>query len=195
LWLRISLRLGSGWMRESHARQLEIMTEAVAIAKLPPDEQRDKLEELNARVRAEAQTPQGTHQILAGLALGALVKIADACARSRAQLRCAIAALALERYRLAHNRWPGSLEKLVPEFLHQVPLDPYDRKPLRYQRLDDGVAIYSVGPDGVDNGGKLDRKNFVAPGTDMVFRLWNVDRRRQPPPPQEPPKVVPDDRR
>jgi hypothetical protein len=85
--------------------------------------------------------------------------------------------LALERYRLAHDRWPDSLEKLVPEFLNQVPLDPYDRKPLRYVRLKDGVAIYSMGPDGIDNGGKFDRKNYVAPGTDMVFRLWNVSLR------------------
>jgi hypothetical protein len=184
---------GAGWMKEAHARLLEVMTEAVEIAKLPLDEQADKLRDLDTKVKTTANPSQGPGQFFVAQPLTLVVKVADACVRSRAQLRCAIAALAAERYRLAHHQWPDSLERLVPEFLRQVPVDPYDRKPLRYQRLQDGVAIYSVGPDGKDDGGKLDRKNPVAPGTDMVFRLWNLDRRRQPPAPPEPPKPVPAD--
>jgi type II secretory pathway pseudopilin PulG len=102
--------------------------------------------------------------------------------RSQAQLRCAVAATALERYRLAHGRWPDSLAALVPEFLREVPTDPYDGAPLRFRRLVDQVIVYSVGADGEDDGGNVTWLHPNTPGTDLGFRLWNVDRRRQPPP-------------
>jgi hypothetical protein len=63
-----------------------------------------------------------------------------------------------------------------------VPVDPYDRKPLRYKQLPDGVLIYSIGPDRGDNGGNVDRRNYAAAGTDLGMKLWNVDKRRQVPP-------------
>jgi hypothetical protein len=75
---------------------------------------------------------------------------------------------------------------LIPEFLDKVPTDPYDGKPLRYRRLDDGVVVYSIGRDGKDDGGKLDRNDQLRAGIDFGFQLWDVNRRRQPwrPPPK-----------
>jgi hypothetical protein len=67
-----------------------------------------------------------------------------------------------------------------------VPTDLYDGQPLRLRRLDDGLVIYSVGPDGKDDGGKLDRQNPVGPGMDLGFQLWDVAKRRQPPAPPKP---------
>jgi hypothetical protein len=95
----------------------------------------------------------------------------------RARLHCAAAALAAERYRLAKGRWPESLDALVPAFLAEVPADPFDGRPLRLRRLPDGLVIYSVGPDRTDDGGKLDRKQSVAPGADIGFQLWDPARR------------------
>lgn len=89
-------------------------------------------------------------------------------------------ALAVERYRLAHGHWPDSLDQLVPMLLSGIPKDPFDGKAIRYRRLGDGVAIYSVGPDGIDDGGKADPSNPIKPGTDLVFRLWDAAKRRQP---------------
>jgi hypothetical protein len=97
------------------------------------------------------------------------------------QFRCAIVALAAERYRRARGQWPETLEALAAVgYLKQVPTDVFDGRPLRWRRLDDGAVVYSVGPDGQDNGGKLDPKNPAAPGTDVGIRLWDVARRRQP---------------
>jgi hypothetical protein len=90
--------------------------------------------------------------------------------------------IAVERYRRSNNRWPDALTDLVPAYLPKVPLDPFDGTLLRYHRFDDGVVIYSVGPDGQDNGGKLD-KNPTKEGTDQGVRLWDVPKRRQPPKP------------
>jgi hypothetical protein len=44
--------------------------------------------------------------------------------RNQSHLRCAIVALAVERYRIAHHHWPDSLSSVVPDFLVNVPLDP-----------------------------------------------------------------------
>jgi hypothetical protein len=99
---------------------------------------------------------------------------------AQAELRCAVAMVAVERHRRAQNRWPDALTDLVPTYLPRVPLDPYDGAPLQYRRLNDGVVIYSIGRDGKDNAGKLD-KNPLKEGTDLGFRLWDLAQRRQPP--------------
>jgi hypothetical protein len=59
--------------------------------------------------------------------------------------------IALRRYGRANGDWPEALEELVPEFLDAVPADPFDGKALRYDR--EKRAVYSVGPDRVDQGG------------------------------------------
>ena len=98
----------------------------------------------------------------------------------QARLRTASAALAAERYCQEKGSWPDTLDTLVPTYLKQVPADPYEGKPLRLRRTDDGIIVYSIGPDRADNGGTLDRENPVAPGTDLGFQLWNADRRGRP---------------
>jgi len=35
-----------------------------------------------------------------------------------------------------------------------MPLDPFDGAPLRYKPLAKGYVVYSIGPDGHDDGGK-----------------------------------------
>jgi hypothetical protein len=65
-----------------------------------------------------------------------------------------ITAIALQRCKLAHGGYPDTLAALVPEFLAAVPPDPVDGRPLRYRRLEDGTfLLYSVGENGVDDGG------------------------------------------
>lgn len=63
--------------------------------------------------------------------------------------------VALERHRLKHGTYPELLEELLPEFLPELPGDPYDRTPLRYRRQNDGSPLlWSIGPNGVDDGGQ-----------------------------------------
>jgi len=65
-------------------------------------------------------------------------------------------ALAALRYKAAHGRLPARLQDLVPDFIDSVPLDPFDGKPLRYRKADDGFVVYAVGENGADDGGQTE---------------------------------------
>jgi hypothetical protein len=147
--------------------------ELVALAKLPVQEQA-------ARIRKIKEAIQNDLSPLDRWCVDHTCKVATRFHNDQASLRCAMALVAVERYRRAKNRWPDGLSQLVPAYLLKVPLDPFAGNPLRYRSVDDGIVIYSVGPDGEDNGGKFDR-DLMKPGTDLGFRLWDVPKRRQPP--------------
>lgn len=65
---------------------------------------------------------------------------------------------ALERHKRKHGRYPDVLADLVPEYLSAVPEDVFASAstPLIYRRDGDGAMLYSVGENGVDDGGKFD---------------------------------------
>jgi hypothetical protein len=160
-------------VRPAHVWLLRHLTRFVDIAQLPPHEQPPQIEQWQ-KVVPDAPA-------LARLMLVAAPKLVRVCQEGQARLRCAVAAVAAERYRRAHGRWPDALADLTPALLPEVPRDPFDGAPLRYRRLGDGAGIYTVGPDGQDNNGTLDDKNPGRAGADLGLRLWDVSRRRQAP--------------
>jgi hypothetical protein len=81
--------------------------------------------------------------------------------RSQALHRAVAVAVAATRLRIEKGSLPESLDDLVPAFLPFSPADPFaDNAPLRLTQTDSGLVIYSVGPDGENDGGP------VAPGTE-----------------------------
>jgi len=177
---------GSTLARSSHPRILRLMTEYVEAAKLPPQDQGERMKAVEQKIRRA----KVEYDVVTALTMPAIQKMAEASWRDQAFLRCAIVAVAAERYRRKHGDWPAGLADLVPDYLTTVPADPYDGRPLRCKRLPDGLIVYSVGPDLQDDGGARNRTNHLAKGTDYGFRLWDVGRRRQPaaemlPPPDE----------
>ena len=177
-------------LREEHQRALRLLTRLVEAARRPPHEQ---LPAVRAAAADEATDGTGREgSVTAGFLLSSVERVLESVRRKQAQVGCAATALAAERYRRARGGWPDSLQKLVPDFLDAVPRDPYDGAPLRYRRLDDGLVVYSVGPDGTDDGGTIDRDDPQRPGADLGFRLWDVAHRRQPPPKAPPPADDPE---
>lgn len=63
-----------------------------------------------------------------------------------------LVAIALEMYRRRYDRWPASLDELVPHLLPDVPRDRFDGQPLRYRVTDAGPVLYSVGTNREDDG-------------------------------------------
>jgi hypothetical protein len=158
---------------------LRLTSRVVEIAKLPVESQRQALQAAFL-AKESKQYPWFAWIYLVPKVEVISTNLAKGQARTQAELRCALAALAAERYRQPHGDWPPSLAALVPDYLAQVPTDPFDGQPLRMCRREKGVVIYSVGPDGQDCGGELIRPGKPdAPG----FRLWDEPYRRQPPKP------------
>jgi hypothetical protein len=158
---------------------LRNMNRALAIATLPPEQQAPLWDEYDRDVRAvwaEAR-PAGRHA-LAALLLIALGRTADKAQHDRALLASACAALAAERFRRAKQRWPETLAELVPAYLPAVPVDPYSGKPLLYKHLPDGMAVYSVGKNGVDDDGVSLSPTPDDPDADLGIRLWSQAQRR-----------------
>jgi hypothetical protein len=74
--------------------------------------------------------------------------------RTTAQLRLLTVELALHCYLSEQGRAPSKLDQLVPKYLAQVPGDPFSQRPLVFRPQGTNWLLYSVGPDGVDDGGK-----------------------------------------
>lgn len=111
-----------------------------------------------ARLRELGFTPMTPDVILPAMLLPALDKAHTKAARVNATARLAMTACALERFRLAHGRFPEALEELTPGLLATVPLDPMDNQPLRYHTTPDSwYRLWSVGLNGRDDGGRMKR--------------------------------------
>jgi hypothetical protein len=87
-----------------------------------------------------------------------------------AVVRLSTLAVAMAKHRAKTGQYPGSLAELGQDLIPAVPLDPFDGKPLRMKVQADAILLYSVGPDGKDDGGKREE----TPGQiakDITIRL------------------------
>jgi hypothetical protein len=75
--------------------------------------------------------------------------------RHDARLRLLVVELALQAFRQSRGHPAESLNDLVPDFLSRIAADPYDGQPLRYRREGEDFLLYSIGRDGVDDGGRV----------------------------------------
>jgi hypothetical protein len=116
---------------------------------------------------ASSQTARLQH-VLTMLVLPALRQASRAGMRCEAKQHLTDIAIAIERYRLKHARLPESLDVLMADYLEKVPLDPFDDGPMRFKSADGVILIYSVGADGIDNGGVEDAGKAEP---DIVIRI------------------------
>jgi hypothetical protein len=189
-------RLFQWWHRRmlagDQAFYLTIMGENLGMDGLPYPEQVAAETRVEAMIRAQTSSVVGTARHLWSYQLrlsgGGL---AETVAAGRAELRAAAALLACERFRTARGQWPESSAEIPPDVLRAWPADPFDGKPLRFRRLPDGVAAYSIGRDGTDDGGTFHKiqpqtlAELQTRGFDIGFRLWDADKRGLPPAPEE----------
>ncbi|WP_425400594.1 hypothetical protein [Aeoliella sp.] len=98
-------------------------------------------------------------------------------AEGQARASTAAAGIAALRFHHQNDRWPASLDELVPEFLDAVPIDPFTGDPLKLTSTDEELVIYSVGPDLKDDGGfeipevDADGEESLEGKPDIVFRF------------------------
>lgn len=134
---------------------LDAYQQMIEIDKLPIQEQLPRVREI-----VKKATDASIFIFMPKIMLSSMDKLYPIHLRVRANIDCAIMALAIERYRLKEGKLPETVEMLVPGYLPQVYVDPFDGKPLRYKQTEPGYMIYTIGEDGVDDGGReRDQKN------------------------------------
>ncbi len=99
----------------------------------------------------------------------AIGKAIERVEKVRMQHAAALVAIAATKFRITHDGLPDKAASLVPDFLPSLPKDAFlSESRLRYSNKDYGVAIYSVGPNGKDDGGPGPQMDEDQPKNDDV---------------------------
>jgi hypothetical protein len=171
---------GRAMFLSNQAIGLRLLNQAGEIAKQPAERRGPMIVEWIAERERIRKDPIVFRHMLASLMTPAVEAFVNAEQRIKGQLGVGQVMIAMERFRIANGRWAESLSEIPASILASAPVDPFDGKPIKLKRVDDGWVVYCVGPDGVDNQGKLDERfRPEAKGTDWGLRLWDPAARRQ----------------
>jgi hypothetical protein len=118
--------------------------------------------------------PLWNHCFLSNLLLQSISWLLTETALAQTRNDEALLACALERYRLANDQFPETLDALSPQYLAAIPADVITGQSLKYRRTDDGqFQLYSVGWNGKDDGGKMGmNKEGNAPDDTQGDWVW-----------------------
>lgn len=159
----------TGYLGPDQRLMLEAFRDGIVLAEQETPESLSKYEALFDAVDSRAR--KLPPKFFSAMLLPPLKKVGQRFAGYEAQRRAALAALAVEGYRRNHgDQLPARLEELLPGFLSSVPIDPFDGQPLRFQKLERGYVIYSVGQDRNDNDG-IEHTRGTREGTDITFTV------------------------
>lgn len=154
----VRMSMTAGGDRE---RYLRLMTRMVDASRLPVPEALARMGEIGGDIVRERRLLPN----MADMIIPNLLRCEIQQAKGDAFLRCAMAALATGRFRLAEGRLPADLRELTPVFLPAVPQDPFDGGPLRFFADEQVLTLYSIGENLVDDHGAADNQ------LDVVFTL------------------------
>jgi len=73
--------------------------------------------------------------------------------------RCAMLAVAIERYHHLNDELPGSLDELLPAYIDSVPQDPFTGGKLMYNLDGEVYTVYSAGSNRLDDSGSVVPQN------------------------------------
>jgi hypothetical protein len=124
-------------------------------------------------------------EVFIALLLPAVSAVIDLEDRIAAETKLADVALTLAAYRADHGKYPDRLTDLKPKYRAETK-DPFSDGDLLYRPAADGFLLYSVGPNGKDDGGRNrnDYANDASPPPeasqwdDLVVRMPVAPRKR-----------------
>jgi hypothetical protein len=169
LWARVNplKRRGPDYADQDFLRYLESVPEIRRIVKLPP------LEAIRAGGQLQSNLQAGAVSVIGkNMWIPAGVGLVRSHAQGSKRVLLLKIALAMERYRLAHGgALPPDLASLEGSYLLSIPRDLFDGQPLRFKKLPRGYVIYSVGFDGVDDGGRESPNRNSVAGFDLTLTV------------------------
>lgn len=131
------------------------------------------------RVRNEFEM---LHNVYTLLLVPALFKTQETSFRDESRRRVVVAGLLALVHRQRHGEWPSSVVDLDFGADTKGMLDPYVDAPLRLMAASDGLKIYSVGPNQVDDGGIEQEKGGTPSGEpDIVVSVRHIEAKAETP--------------
>lgn len=162
-----------GWIYLGMVAKESLLHQAVQECIDPAAHRVDVPRQKRLQVELEARSGQRL-MVIASTMVSPLMAQTIRFARAQSGVDQALVACALERYRLAHRRYPDTLAELVPALADHLPVDLVNGESLRYARVGDRYRLYSVGWDLKDDGGQivLDAKNSQTADAEQGDWVW-----------------------
>ena len=123
----------------------------------------NKLNAIEAEFEKKSSDLSYLFAVIVGDGAGPLQAIGTRIARNRTHLKYI--------QLLEYNRRTGAFPEELAA-LGEVPIDPFDRKPIKYRKTSNGFVIYSVGRDMVDNGGLKRNQSEVRPENEQYDLVY-----------------------
>jgi len=160
--------VGGFWMRWNQVAYIELMTEMIDASALPPMQALDAARDIEDRMTKLSDV----RGLFAKMMMPALANAMKRTAMVQARAHAAAVGIACRLYERRHGRRPSDLSRLAPEFLDTLPVDAFTNKPLKVAPTANGFVVYSLGPNGVDDGGTPSAPN--AYDKDVVWEHRNT---------------------
>jgi hypothetical protein len=137
------------WMMEHMSDEIE------AIQSPSYPEYQDCMRRASSLGKRPAGGPKGIRNLLSSILMPSLGRAASAHYRALGQRRMAAIALAIRLFEVNRGHRPRTLDELVPDYLPTVPADPMSSNGvIQYLPNAEHPRLYSIGPDGIDDGGE-----------------------------------------
>lgn len=115
-----------------------------------------------------------------GILLPLILPDLDGCVTRKAEHDATVGSarvgLALKLFKQKNGAYPETLAKLAPEFLENIPVDPFTGKALIYRKADAGFILYSLGPNQQDDNGTPKPTDKNATGKEPYDIVWKCAR-------------------
>ncbi|MBI4243254.1 MAG: hypothetical protein HY606_04110 [Planctomycetes bacterium] len=79
-------------------------------------------------------------------------------------------ALALKIYKSKNVEYPDSLNDIIPEYVSELPRDPFTGQNYIYRKEGEGFIVYSIGRNERDDNGLYDEKSLQRKHDDLAWR-------------------------
>lgn len=132
-------------IRSARLRYLQGMARAIELQSVPPYARRPS----DAKVAPKLERPrwwQFMRRFDATFLGAGLTSMAESGYQYLSVLNAAEVAVALRRFRLDRGTYPEALTDLAPQYLAQVPIDPFTGRPPEYTRQGEGFELRGHGP-------------------------------------------------
>lgn len=145
------------WFTHNAVKVLRLWADLVDVARMPwPEKARRSTEMLESQRTEQQSSRPGTYfnsLLNQGVVIGGFSQAVDVT--PLIVDRSSRVAVAVERFRRDRGVLPGALSDLVPQYLADIPTDPFSGHPLVFRPAAGAYTIYSVGPNQNDDGGDL----------------------------------------